>query len=148
MGADDDGSDGDGDDCGCGDDGGADGVDSGSVDDAGIDGVDGDDDHRHDDNDDDDNDEHDEPRDDDGEKSFKNSHPPSPKQKVILLQSRLCVLTLIRCPFHPRFTVVARKRPRSFCQKCGWQVTPKHAYTLDPTKKSEWADYALSLIHI
>ena len=22
-----------------------------------------------------------------------------------------------------------------------WQVTPKHAYTLDPTK-SEWADYA------
>ena len=26
------------------------------------------------------------------------------------------------------------KRPR-------WQVTPKHAYTLDPTK-SEWADYA------
>ena len=24
---------------------------------------------------------------------------------------------------------------------CRWQVTPKHAYTLDPTK-SEWADYA------
>ena len=36
---------------------------------------------------------------------------------------------------------VARKRPRSFCQKCRWQVTPKHAYTLDLTK-SEWADYA------
>ena len=33
------------------------------------------------------------------------------------------------------------KRPRSFCQKCRWQVTPKHAYTLDPTK-SEWAEYA------
>ena len=29
----------------------------------------------------------------------------------------------------------------SFCQKCRWQVTPKHAYTLDPAK-SEWADYA------
>ena len=28
------------------------------------------------------------------------------------------------------------------CQKCKWQVTPKHAYTLDPTK-SEWADYAI-----
>ena len=41
----------------------------------------------------------------------------------------------------PRVTAVARKRPRSFCQKCWWQVTPKHAYTLDPTK-SEWADYA------
>ena len=24
---------------------------------------------------------------------------------------------------------------------CRWQVTPKHAYILDPTK-SEWADYA------
>ena len=47
------------------------------------------------------------------------------------LQSQLCVLTLIRCPFHPRVTAVARKRPRSFCQKCRWQVIPKHAYTLD-----------------
>ena len=32
---------------------------------------------------------------------------------------------------------VAHKRPRSLCQKCRWQVTPKHAYTFDPTK-SEW----------
>ena len=58
-----------------------------------------------------------------------------------LLQSRRCVLTLIRCPSHPRVTAVARKRPRPFCQKCRWQVTPKHAYTLDPSK-SEWADYS------
>ena len=58
-----------------------------------------------------------------------------------LLQSLLCVLTLTRCPFHPRVTAVARKRPQSFCQKCRWQVTPVNAYTLDPTK-SEWADYA------
>ena len=28
-----------------------------------------------------------------------------------------------------------------FCQKCRWQFTPKHTYTLDPTK-SELADYA------
>ena len=41
----------------------------------------------------------------------------------------------------PRVTTVARKRPRSFCQKCWWQGTPKYVYTLDPTK-SEWADYA------
>ena len=40
-----------------------------------------------------------------------------------------------------RVTAVARERPRSFCQKCMWQVTPKHAYTLDPTE-SEWAVYA------
>ena len=58
-----------------------------------------------------------------------------------LLQSSLCVLTLIPCPFHPRVTAVTRKRPQSFCQKCRWQVTPKQAYTLDPTK-SEWAVYA------
>ena len=55
-----------------------------------------------------------------------------------LLQSQLCVLTLLLCPFHPRVTAVARKRPKSLCQKCRWQVTPKHSYTLDPTK-SEWA---------
>ena len=41
-----------------------------------------------------------------------------------------------------RVTAVARKTPRSFCQKCNGQVTPNHAYTLDPTK-SEWADYAV-----
>ena len=51
------------------------------------------------------------------------------------------MLILNWCPFHPRVTAVARKRSRSFCQKCWWQVTPKHAYMLDPTK-SEWADYA------
>ena len=58
-----------------------------------------------------------------------------------LLQSQLCVLTLIRCSFHACVTAVARKRTRSFCQKCRWQVTPKHAHTPDPTK-SEWTDYA------
>ena len=36
---------------------------------------------------------------------------------------------------------MACKRPRSFSQKCRWQVTPTHAYTHDPTK-SEWVDYA------
>ena len=49
-----------------------------------------------------------------------------------------CVLTLFRYPFHPHVTPVARKRPRSFCQKCKWQAAPKHTYTIDPTK-SEWA---------
>ena len=58
-----------------------------------------------------------------------------------LFQSQLCVLTLIRCLFHPRVTAVARKRPRSFCQKCRWQVTSEHAYTLWPLR-SDWADYA------
>ena len=26
------------------------------------------------------------------------------------------------------------RRPKSFCEKCRWQVTPKHAYILDPVK--------------
>ena len=43
---------------------------------------------------------------------------------------------------HPRVTAAAPKRSRSFCQKCTWQVTPKHPYTHDTTK-SEWADYAI-----
>ena len=63
------------------------------------------------------------------------------QRQNFLLQSQLCVLTLIRCPFYPRVTAVARKRPWSFCQKCRWQVTPKHAYTYDRTK-SEWTDHA------
>ena len=63
------------------------------------------------------------------------------RRENFLLQSQLCVLTLIRCPFHSRVTAVTRKRPRSFFQKCRWRVTPKHAYTLDPSK-SEWTDYA------
>ena len=59
----------------------------------------------------------------------------------IFFSSQLCVLTLTRRPFHPSVTAEARKRPRSFCQKCRRQVTPQNVYTLDPTK-SERADYA------
>ena len=55
------------------------------------------------------------------------------------------MLTLIRCPFHPRITAEARKRARSFCQKGRWQVTPKHAYILVPTK-SELADHAVKAV--
>ena len=42
----------------------------------------------------------------------------------------------------PCVTAVACKRPQSFCQKCMWQVTPKHAYTLDQMK-SERSDVAV-----
>ena len=41
----------------------------------------------------------------------------------------LCWL-LFRCPFHPCVAAVACKRPRSFCQKCRWQVTAKRTCTL------------------
>ena len=63
------------------------------------------------------------------------------ERENFLLQSQLCVLTLIRSPFHPCVTAVSRKRPQSFFSKCRWQVTPKYAYTFD-TVEFEWADYA------
>ena len=33
--------------------------------------------------------------------------------------------------FHHHVTAVACKRPRSFCQKCGWQVTAKYTAVLE-----------------
>ena len=56
----------------------------------------------------------------------------------------LCWL-LFRYPFHPRVTTVARKKSRSFCQKCRWQVTAKHAYTLR-TEPCFGIGHSLSLI--
>ena len=48
-------------------------------------------------------------------------------------------LTLCADSYHSG--TVARERLRSFCQKCRWQATPKHACTFETTK-SEWADFA------
>ena len=39
---------------------------------------------------------------------------------------QLSVLTLISVSVPPCVTAVTRKRSRSFCQKCRWQVTGKH----------------------
>ena len=47
-----------------------------------------------------------------------------------LLQGQISVLTFISVLFNPHVTAVAHKRSRSFCQRCRWQVTAKHAYTL------------------
>ena len=46
----------------------------------------------------------------------------------IIFFSRVSFLfwLLFGYPFHPRVTAVARKRSRSFLQKCRWQVTAKH----------------------
>ena len=66
--------------------------------------------------------------------------PAGPAEEFSSPELTLCADS-IRCPFHPRATAVARKRPWSLCQKCRWQVTPKHARTIDPTK-SQRADYA------
>ena len=58
----------------------------------------------------------------------------------------LCWL-LFRFPFHPRVTAVARKRSRSFCQRCRWQVTVKHAYTLRMWLCMKWHGAWLYGVH-
>jgi len=49
----------------------------------------------------------------------------------------LCWL-VFRYPFYPRVTAVARKRPRSFCQKCRWQVTAEHTCTIRTWLCMKW----------
>ena len=59
----------------------------------------------------------------------------------------LCWL-LFRHTFHPRVTAVARKRPRSFCQKRSRQVTAKHAYTLRMWLCMKWDGAWLYGVHL
>ena len=47
----------------------------------------------------------------------------------------------------PCVTAVARKRSRSFCQKCRWQVTAKHAYTLRMWLCMKWHGAWLYGVH-
>ena len=69
------------------------------------------------------------------------------RRENFLLQGQFSVLTLFRYPFHPRVTAVARKRPRSFCQKRRWQVTAKHAYTLRMWLYMKWHGAWLYGVH-
>ena len=63
------------------------------------------------------------------------------------IQLETHLLLLFRYPFHPRVTAVARKRPRSFCQKRRWQVTAKHAYTLCMWLCMKWHGAWLYSVH-
>ena len=58
----------------------------------------------------------------------------------------LCWL-FFRYPFQPHVTTVARKRSQSFCQKCRWQVTAKHAYTLHMWLCMKWHGAWLYGVH-
>jgi len=68
------------------------------------------------------------------------------RQEKFLLQGQLSVL-LFRYPFHPHVTTVAHKRSRSFCQKCRWQVTAKHTYTLRMWLCLKWHGAWLYAVH-
>ena len=60
----------------------------------------------------------------------------------VVLQEEAGIACCLECRTHDQkiagsnsgISKVARKRSRSFCQKCRWQMAPKHAYTLDPMK--------------
>ena len=58
----------------------------------------------------------------------------------------LCWL-LFWYPVHPCDTAVACKRSRSFCQKCRWQFTAKHAYTLHMWLCMKWHGAWLYSVH-
>ena len=58
----------------------------------------------------------------------------------------LCWL-LVRYLFHPCVTAVAHKRSWSFCQKCRWQVTAKHTYTLRMWLCMKWHGAWLYGVH-
>ena len=58
----------------------------------------------------------------------------------------LCWL-FFRYPFHPRVTAVANKRSRSYCQKCRWQATAKHTYTLRMWLCMKWHGAWLYGVH-
>ena len=80
------------------------------------------------------------------EQKVGNSNSGRSGRRIFFSRVNFCVLTPVQCPFHPCVTAVGLKRPRSFFQKCSWQVTPKHAYTLDPLKL-EWADLLFRQAH-
>ena len=48
----------------------------------------------------------------------------------------------IRCPFHPRVTAVARKRPRSFCKSAGGRL---HLSTYTPLTQWSWSGLTMPL---
>ena len=80
-----------------------------------------------------------------GDRKFVSSNPDTSSGRISFSRVKFVCWLLFRVSFphppHPRITTVARKRPRSFCRKCSWQVTSKHTYILAP-RKSGWADYA------
>ena len=68
------------------------------------------------------------------------------RRENFVLQGQLSV-TLISVSVPPRVTAVARKRSRSFCQRCRWQVAAKHIYTLRMWFCMKWHGAWLSGVH-
>ena len=59
----------------------------------------------------------------------------------------VCTMYVFRYLFHPPVTAVVCKRSWSFCQKCRWQVTAKHTYTLPVWFCMKWHGAWLCGVH-
>ena len=75
------------------------------------------------------------------------SNPCSSGGRIFFSRVHFLCWLLFRYPFHPRVTAAARKRSRSFCQKCRWKVTAKHAYTLRMWLCMKWHGAWLYGVH-
>ena len=58
------------------------------------------------------------------------SNPCRSSRRIFFSKVNFLCWILFWYPFHPHVTTAAYERSLSFCQKCRWQVTAKHAYTL------------------
>ena len=84
------------------------------------------------------------------DRKFAGSNPCRKRWQNFHLHVNFLCWLLFRCLFHPPnplFTAVARKRPRSFCQKCRWQVTSKHACTLRMWLCMKWHGACVYGVH-
>ena len=58
------------------------------------------------------------------------SNPCRSSRRILFSRVNFLCWLLFQYPFHPCVTAVACKRSWSFSQKCRWQVSAKHTYTL------------------
>ena len=68
------------------------------------------------------------------------SYPCSSGGRILFSRVNFLCWLLFRYTIHPRVTAVARKKSRSFCQKCRWQDTAEHACTLRMWLCMKWHD--------
>ena len=76
------------------------------------------------------------------------SHPCWDGRRIFFSWVNFLCWLLFRYLFHPSVTAVARKTPRSVCQKRRWQVTAKHAYTLRMWLCMKWHGAWMYGVHI
>ena len=71
----------------------------------------------------------------------------NPTETVCFSRVNFLCWLLSPYPFHPCVTAVARKKSQSFCQKCRWPVTAKHAFTVRVWLCMKWHGAWLCGVH-